>query len=87
MKKVLQKRLVEHEHNWQVDAVPVKKPSEPAFGAQELLSGPSDSSPEAVEARVLSTSTSFLHLIRASLQNYERQATIQLENMPIGVVG
>ena len=83
MKKVLQKRLVEPEHNWQVDAVPVKKPSEPAFGAQELLSGPSGSSPEDVEERVVSTSTKLVHLVRASLREYKQQATIQVEKCPL----
>ena len=81
MKKVLQKRLEEHTHNWQVDAVPVN--SELAFGAQELLSGPSGSSPEDVEERVVSTSTKLVHLVRASLQQYKQQATIQVEKCPL----
>ena len=83
VKKVLQKRLADFEHNWQVDAVPGQTPLEPAFGGQELLSGPSGSAPEAVEARVLSTSTSFLHLVRASLREYKQQATIQVEKCPL----
>ena len=83
VKNALRKRLDEYVHDWHVEAGPVRKPSEPAFGAQELLSGPSGSSPEAVEARVLSISTSFLHLVRASLREYKQQATIQVEKCPL----
>ena len=83
VKNALRKRLDEYVHDWHVEAGPVRKPSEPAFGAQELLSGPSGSSPEDVEERVVSTSTKLVHLVRASLQQYKQQATIQVEKCPL----